>query len=300
MAVQSVFSINTALNYAKAVFLTSEPLRDIRVYYCVNGTPPALEVHWNGDKYRVLQSGKTFVFVGETPLPLPGCPFLRELATLQMFVGFRRAMRWLPLVVLVTMAWVVGQWLLWSIPDSPAEEMRYSFVSVLSWWMNVGLVALSVLSVLSVAVWNFGHGLKIQTNADTDTNALSAGQPDISPDIFVLSVRDESGQDFMDRLDNVRRGQKPGQYVVVLSFRNPMGVVLTGTGTDYHFNRDCPPFDERGVTHIVPPGFRFTEETWREYETYCFAFADQFREWAARNRHAIVSSPIKTYSLEIS
>ena len=301
MAARFELGINTALNYAKAVFLTREPLRDMRVYYRLHETPPSMEVHWNGDKYAVHSDGQTFVCIGEAHFPLPGCLFPRELATLQMAVAFRKALRWLPPAAIFAGAWVVAQWFLWSIPDSPAEEMRYSLIALVSWWVNAGLIALSVLSVLSAAVWNFGHGLKIRTSPDTDTGLLSAGQPDIYPDLSVLSLSaDESGTDFSVRLEDVRRTQKTGQYIVVLAYRNPVGVLLTGTQENYTFTRECPPFDERGVDQIVQPGFRFTEETWREYEAYCHLFADQFREWAARHRPELVSNPIKTYSLEIS
>jgi hypothetical protein len=187
--------------------------------------------------------------------------------------------------LLVVGALVVLQWLLWALPDSPADEYRTNFVALLSYWLNAALVVLSVFALVSACLYNFGRGVRVRlTDTDTDKSLLSAGQTDIHPDIFLMSVSaDEDGQAYADRIEQAQVTRTRGQWIVVIPFRSPSGVVITGGEGCYSFHRSEPDYqglDWPEEKRIVPPGFRFASETWEEYTAYCRTFAAHYPEWA--------------------
>ena len=258
-----------------------------------------------GMNYRVTADGTTFFRTDNGfEVPAPGCPFPRELATLNAILAFRSALRWLPAVVLAASAWVVSQWFMWSIPDSPADEFKANFIALFSWWMNVGLIVLAVLSVLSVALWTCGHTVRAWilselSGPDTDTKLLQSG-PDISPDIFVMSLSEfEPGQEFADRMAAAEAARRRGQWVVAIAFRNPSGIILTGGSDCCPFHRSTPDYqrtDWPEESKIVPPGFRFHTETWAQYLQYCNTFARHYPEWAAAKKLSIGGNPVKAFT----
>ena len=127
------------LNYAKAFIGFADPHRDCRFFYDLKAGH--IIAHAPGMNYRIQADGQTFFRTnGGFEVPAPGCPFPRELATLNAILAFRKALRWLPLTSLAVAAWVVGQWFMWSIPDSPAAEFRANFIALFSYWVIVAIV----------------------------------------------------------------------------------------------------------------------------------------------------------------
>ena len=282
--VQREITVNTLLNYAKAYFLFADPHRDCRFFYDLNAGH--IIAHAPGMNYRVQANGLTFFRTDSGfEVPAPGCPFPRELATLNALLTFRRLFRPVMVGLLVVGALVVLQWLLWALPDSPADEYRTNFVALLSYWLNAALVVLSVFALVSACLYNFGHGISVRlTDKDKDTRLLSAGQTDIHPDIFLMSASaDEDGQAYADRVEQAQVTRTRGQWIVVIPFRSPSGVVITGGEGCYSFHRAEPDYqglDWHEEKRIVPPGFRFASETWAEYTAYCRTFAAHYPEWA--------------------
>lgn len=267
-------------------FMFTEPHRDATFFYNLNGSPPHLVAQHRGATYIVEQNGNTWYCLGEfVRVPAPGNPFPRELATLQAALAFRRIVPVLPWALLAVIAPVVIQFLLWNLPDAPTDELRINFISILSMWINTALIVGLCLCVATLLIWNFGKGVRVSMNPmDNSPMLLESGQPDISPDIFLMSDSpDENPDKYLDRWTAAEAGQKPGQWIVVVTFRRPEGVIVTGTEEPYRFVRDCPDYQGRDwpvEERIVPPGTRFSNETWEQYLAYCHTFATHYPEWA--------------------
>lgn len=297
MGVQQDATQKTLLNYAKAFFLFADPHRDCRFFY--NVSAGHIIAHAPGMNYRVQADGTTFFRTDSGfEVPAPGCPFPRELATLNALLTFRRVFAPAMIGLLVVGALVVLQWLLWALPGSPADEYRTNFIALFSYWANVVLVVLFVSVSVSACLYNFGKGLCVRlTDTDTDKKLLSAGRPDIHPDIFVMSVSaDEAGHAYADRVEAAQVTRTRGQWVVVIPFRSPSGVIITGGEECYRFHRAEPDYqgpDWSLEKRITSPGFRFASETWAEYVQYCHVFASHYPEWAAyektKTKNAILS-----------
>jgi len=296
----------------RSFFLFADPHRDCRFFYNVQAG--CIIAHTPGMNYRIQSDGRTFFRTDNGfEVPAPGCPFPRELATLNALLTFRRLFQPVTIGLLLLGALVVLQWLLWALPDSPADEYRTNFVALFSYWINAALVVLAVFALASACLYNFGRGVRVRlANPDTDKMMLSAGVPDISPDIFIMSASaDEDGQTFADRVEAAQVTRKRGQWIVVIPFRNSSGIVITGGQGCYPFHRADPDYqgaDWPTEDRIVPPGFRFAAETWTEYCRYCHTFAQHYPEWAQYEKtksndpvSAIVEAQrAKSFSFEIA
>ncbi|MCB0541885.1 MAG: hypothetical protein KDC70_00120 [Saprospiraceae bacterium] len=306
MEAQRNNAVTVLLRYAKQFFLWSDPHRGLQVFYNLSKDDPHLIAWHRGAKYHINSDGQTFFLLGEMKVPAPGCPFPRELATLNAAIGFNRAMRWAPPFLLFVSAWTVGQLFMWSMPGAPVDEFRFGFISVISFWVNAVLVVGFALCVLAAILWNFGQGVSVRlTDGQRDAKELSAGVPDIAPDIFVMSESADEGADkFAERMGQARGGQLTGAWVVVIAYRHPTGLILTGQSgsdgnTDYLFNRDTPDYqgkDWPDDQKIVQHGFRFERETWSEYLAYCHTFASHYREWAKAEKVIHSKNPIRSYT----
>lgn len=140
--------------------------------------------------YRVQANGLTF-FRTDSGFEVPA-PVARSLANSQRLTpclpsGAYSGLLWSGCSLLGAL--VVLQWLLWALPDSPADEYRTNFVALLSYWLNAALVVLSVFALVSACLYNFGRGVRVRLiDKDKDTRLLSAGHPDIHPDTFLMSA----------------------------------------------------------------------------------------------------------------
>lgn len=266
-------------------FMFTEPNRGTVFMYNLNGNPPCIIAKTPEMNWRIEADGKAFLVAGCAEVPAPGNPFPRELATLQAALAFRRIVPVLPWALLAIIAPVVIQFLLWNLPDAPTDELRLNFISLLSMWMNTALIVGLCLCAVTLLIWNFGKGVRVSMNPmDNSPMLLESGEPDISPDIFLMSDSPGENPDkYLDRWAAAEAGQKPGQWIVVITFRRPEGVIVTGTEEPYRFVRDCPDYQGRDwpvEERIVPPGTRFSNETWEQYLNYCHTFATHYPEWA--------------------
>lgn len=269
-------------------FMFTEPHRDATFFYNLNAEPPHLVAKHRGATYLIEQGGNTWYCLGEVVrVPAPGNPFPRELATLQAALTFRRVVPFLPWVALVVAALTVMQFMLWNIPDAPTDEMRLNFISWFSSLMNTVLVTGLCLCSITLLIWNFGKGVRVNLNPlDASPMLLESGQPapSIYPDTFLMSESpDEQPDNFLRRWTDAEGVQVSGQWIVVITFRRPEAVIVTGTDEGYKFVRDCPDYQGRDwpvEERIVPPGTRFEKETWEQYLQYCHTFAQHYPEWA--------------------
>lgn len=264
----------------------SDPEAGATFFHNLNDNPPHLVAKHRGATYRIDLNGSAWYCIGDTiRVPAPGNPFPRELATLQAAVAFRRVVPALPWVVLFIAALVIIQAILWNLPDAPIDELRINFIATFGMWMNTLLILAVCVSVAAFLIWNFGKGVRVNLNPlDESPMLLDAGTPDIYPDVFLMSESpDENPDGFLARWNAAQAAQRPGQWIVCISFRRPEAVIITGTDDVYKFVRDQPDYQGRDwpvEERIVPPGTRFAAEAWQEYMNYCRVFATHYPEWA--------------------
>ena len=274
----------------------SEPNRDATFYHNLSDTPPHVIAKHRGATYRIDVTGATWYCLGDTiRVPAPGNPFPRELATLQAAVAFRRFAPALPWLVFGVAALVIIQAILWSLPDAPVDELWVNFIAQFTMWMNRVLQFGVCLCVPAMLIWVFGGSIKINLNPlDESPHLLSAGMPNIYPDVFLMSESaDETPDTFLTRWNTSQAEQRPGQWIVCITFRRPEGVILTGTDDVYKFVRDRPDYqgnDWPAEQCIVPPGTRFAAETWAEYMKYCNRFAEHYPEWVKVEKNKTADS----------
>lgn len=120
--------------------------------------------------------------------------------------------------------------------------------------------------------------------------ALSAWTaPDMGGDALVCSLPGESKADFTARFEAEVEKAGPGRWVVVIQKGVPVGMIYGAPDGAVDFQRDEPPFQvedayQKSGWRIVPPGFRFVDETEAEYREYLRKFAVNFREWSPRKK----------------
>lgn len=150
-------------------------------------------------------------------------------------------------------------------------------------FINLTLVALTLICVVAFAMWNFGRGISFEMPSAKNA-LLSAGwsEPDISPDILVVSRPGESKEDYCARVEAAIKNITPTTWVVIIEYQNPVaGLYTNGTGKDYFFSRDDAPFQADGFDAVAQKGTLFTYESPADFVKYINEFSRIFREWSA-------------------
>lgn len=150
-------------------------------------------------------------------------------------------------------------------------------------FINLTLVALTLICVVAFAMWNFGRGISFEMPSAKNA-LLSAGwsEPDISPDILVVSRPGESKEDYCARVEAAIKKITPTTWVVIIEYQNPVaGLYTNGTGKDYFFSRDDAPFQADGFDAVAQKGTLFTYESPADFVKYINEFSRIFREWSA-------------------
>ncbi len=258
---------------------------DAEFHFCLSGVPPFILARTEtGMVYKIMPDGTTTLLVGGTyPVPMTGefCPYPETLWRLHVGIFFRQYGRLLPKIALGVIALLCVQVLL---IGTGGEAFLPTFVAVMDCLLLFGLAA----SFVALVVWNYKRGLTIKFG-DTD-GLLSAGWPDIRPDILcVTDSQDEQPYILADKIENVRVGQQPGQWIVVLAYKNPAGVIICpdnedGQRVEYAFRRDALMSDLPGWKQEVCTPRPFKYETWTEFVNYVRYFGEQYTEWAKWER----------------
>lgn len=266
-----------------------------QVCYFLNVPKPYAEVQMQGNTYRILQDGTTLASVAGLWLPMSGCPYPEAIWKLGTAVFWMRYRRFIPVAVAALVALVSLQFLIATIPGAPGAAW---FVDWFAAAMNTALVALAALCLIAATLHNFRRGIVVRFGQPDTAGLLEAGQPDISPDMLILSVSEtETGQDFWQRVRDKALDQlAAGQYIVVLQFRCADGVLVREPDiagqSQVLFDRANLTKDLSGWYNEVTGPRRFDLETWADYCAYVRAFCEQFRVWSQRDK-ARQGNPIK-------
>lgn len=164
-------------------------------------------------------------------------------------------------------------------------------------FINAALAAISVLLIVAAFAWQFGKGISIEFI--TPGNLLPSGwqEPDISPDILIVSRPGETREETKARFELARESASPSQWVVVIPYQHPAGIIMESPMRVRDFVRTSPPFQSEDWTpeqRVCPPNTFFVNETEREYREYINRFAAYFREWSARVKfHGETNNAVK-------
>lgn len=162
--------------------------------------------------------------------------------------------------------------------------------------INLALAAISVLLIVAAFAWQFGKGISIEFT--TPTNLLPSGwqEPDISPDILIVSRPGESDEDAQRRLEDAREKAGPNTWVVVIPFQYSSGAILNENKQVVNFMRNWPPFQDETWTpeqYVCSPNAFFSNETEKQYREYVERFCYYFREWSPRAKFVAVPNAVK-------
>lgn len=152
--------------------------------------------------------------------------------------------------------------------------------------INLALVAILALCFVGAALYNFGHGVTIETPTVRLLGSGGWNEPDIYPDILVAYRPGETPEQFMARYEQAVEQAGNGTWVVVVPFQFPSGAIYETPDRCRDFLRSETPFP------MEWPDAIFRQETLQEYAAYLAAFAPVFREWSSRVKisgEAIVS-----------
>jgi hypothetical protein len=149
--------------------------------------------------------------------------------------------------------------------------------------ISLTLAACGAITVLSLFLWNFGKGVTVRVVMDADpvTRLLGPGTwtaPDIAPDRLICSLPGESPADFARRAEAAINEAKPEKWVVVIRFRDPVGMIYSSLSHFREFKRSEPPFLNTGAAS--PEDYMYSKESEKQYKSYCDWFAEHFREWS--------------------
>jgi len=176
---------------------------------------------------------------------------------------------------------------------------RFMFAATLV--VNFGII----LIVASLLVWNGGKGLTFTFGPEAPS--LSAGDAlkglwggfNIAPDILVItSSQDESGELVERRLSDAMQARKAGQWIVCITFRHPVAVIVTDDGQSVLFSRSTPPYqgpEWPPESRIRPEGYRYEHETWEQYQDYLRAFLTHYPEYAKIQKPVMSESPLRAF-----
>lgn len=268
-----------------------------KLWYSFN--PPYLMCTIGGGTYKVEPDGTTFLMAPgmEHGFPVSECPIAERLmwANFQFFL-YRNRKVWPALIVALAFL-VLLQWFLWLIPDSPMTDAKLSFLALFSFWMNTALVAgpcIVVIAFFLFEVW--GAFSYTATDLMPEPGQIAQGYS-IGKDVPVFSASPmEHAQDFKARVIEARNNLKDNQWIVVIAFKNPSGLLvkkgpsLNEPYSSKAFYRNEPPFT--GMQ--IEKGYQFKTETWEQYEQYLQEFCFLFQDFA-KNAKIREGDPLEQY-----
>ena len=257
------------------------------VMYFLDAKPPfAQAIFPGGDTYRVFQDGKTQWMAGRIGIPIPACPCPEVIWSLNTGVFAWKHRARIPLAIAVLLALAALQFWLSLVPGAPATAWFVDYFAVV---MNTALITLAGVCVIAAGLYYFRNSLIFKWGEDDELSGLlQAGQPDITPDILVMSASpDETPAQFVERIREAKYEQLPaGQYMLILTFRTADGLVVRNPDNAQQivFDRANIKADLPGWVQEVSEPRMFERETWNDYIAYVRAFCIQFADWAKRDK----------------
>lgn len=283
------FAPSFLAKWSKALLHSERP--SLKIWY--NFSPPFLTYMSGEVVYKVMPNGQTFLLTPgiEEGIPVTGCPIPEALmwANFQFFL-YRYRKAW-PALIMVCLLIVLLQFFLWFVPDSPLVDLKLSFISTFTFWMNTALIILFSGSVIMLALHLVFGPVRFKwvlPDLMPEPSLIESGFS-IGPDFFIYSESEtESITDFKARVTQAQEDWEFKDWIVVIAFQNPSGLILRKGPTlnepylSVPFQRDNPPFQNSNFQFepIVEKGRRFRNETWNEYQKYLKSFAFHFPEFA--------------------
>jgi len=255
-------------------------------------------------RFRVNENGETTVLAYGMEFPVSGCPIPERLALANFQFFLHRYRKVWPLLVALIILFVIFQWLLWLLPDSPLTEMKWNFIALFSFWMNTALIVSFSLCFIAFVVWKFFDGSVTFKMPEfmPAPDLLEAGFS-LGKDILIDSREGETTEQFKARILEAQKNITHGVWVVVIAFRNAGGVVITkgehekNPYSSASFLRENPPYETKDFTgETETKGFRFSDESFSEYRNYLSRFCFYFPEYAKAKKIELgMENPLQQY-----
>ena len=257
--------------------------------------PPVLHLTERGNMYQIrLNDGSTAMMIGDIPVPVQGCPFPSELARARFWAFFHRNFHRVMISFMVVACLVVLHVaLMLTFPG----EMIGATISMLSFWMNAALVITGSCAVIAAVIKRFWGGVTIKWGHDEETQLLTAGSINITPDVLIASESlDESPESFEGRMRAafeettgtqkwvlvVPRGQ--WKFMVIKNSDLPDAKPMYS-----EFLRSAP-FDPMpfGELEIARDSNLYTKESYGSYLEYLRHLTDEYRIWSEAAKQGAV------------
>lgn len=264
--------------------LGSLPAPSLMFY--LNDDPPYAQARYpDGATFKIFCDGSTQMLIAGMPVPVSGCPAPEAIFRLNTGLILWKHRRWLPIAVLSIAALAALQFLLSLVPGAPGAAW---FIDYFSAAMNAALLTLFVVCLIAAVLHNFRRGIIIRLDKPDTSGLLEAGNPDISPDILIVSASDtETPAEFAERVRAGYTDMLPrGQYMLVLSYRSPSGLIVRfpDMGSQEVFHRANLTKDIPGWMQEVCDTRMFEHETWVDFRAYVRAFCIQYIAWAQNDK----------------
>jgi len=243
-------------------------------------------VNSKGTRYSIdIPTGRTSVFMAGMEIPLAGCPFPADWWRARFWMWAHRNFKAIVGVGLFAIALGMLQVVLALM--YPAD-MASHFIAVFSYWMNAALVIGFCLVVIALFAHYFLNGtVKVQFGEPEAPAQLSAGAPDIAPDVLVMALDEkEAPESFESRMNEAFEATEGTQkWVLVVAPKQPTFAVRKNSDLDTDmaisvFLRSKP-FDPAPFTEadVIEAASIYQRETFGQYQTYCLALAADFKRW---------------------
>lgn len=290
-ALNAIFSVRKInLSHWLSAPKTAKPM----TAYYPHGEPPYAIVPNGEVDTRVELGGRTYIVAGQSALPLPNCPLPDVALSLALRVWWSRK----PLEVLAAVTAVLlltaFVFALLSLSSAGSE-----YLEVLAWGASQGLAVMfyggaviAVLLFVSLAIWNFGKGLKLSGPKEAQ-QLLPSGEISIAPDLLMFANEDESHAEFAKRMEQARRDAVEGQIVVAIPYRVPYIVSFQkGGDMEATMSGQTPRW---AVAHkseqVCLDGADVSGESYADYMEFVRWYADGFTRWATAQRVEMSDDP---------
>ena len=247
-----------------------------------------LFVNCKGTRYKVdIPSGRTSVYLAEMEIPLAGCPFPAEWWRARFWMFAHRNFK--AIIGLGLGAIALGMLQVVLAILYPGDVSAH-FIAVFSFWMNAALVAGFCMVVVAMFAHYFFNGtVKVQFGEQEKPGLLSAGAPNLDPDVLVMALdENEAPESFEMRMNEVFEATLGTQkWVLVVAPKQPTFAVRRNSDLDTDLSISVflrsRPFDPNpfGELEVIQAAETYGKETFGQYQNYCLALSDDFKRWVA-------------------
>lgn len=249
-------------------------------------TAKKLFVNSKGTRYIIdIPSGRTMVELAGFEIPLSGCPFPADWWRARFWMWAHRNFK--SIIVAGLLAISLGMLQVVLALMYPAD-MSTHFIAIFSYWMNAALIIGFCMVVIALFAHYFLNGaVKVQFGEPEKPAQLSAGAPDISPDVLVMALdENEAPESFESRMNEAFEATEGSQkWVLVVAPKQPTFAVRRNSDLDTTMSISVflrsKPFDPDPFTEsdVMDASSLYQKETFGQYQAYCLALAADFKRW---------------------